>query len=192
MNAHAATHGQRRIPGELGIWLLVFGEMFEFSLFFGVLLYGRAHDPQLFAQSQALLNQNLGLVNTLLLLTSSLLVVLGVDAAHRGLRPRAARLIGWAGACGLAFVGIKCFEYGGKLLAGITPRTDEFFLYYFVFTGIHLAHLLVGLALLAGILRRLRRPAPAPNDLRAIESGATFWHLVDFLWIVLFPLLYII
>lgn len=192
MSSHTASVGQQRIPGELGIWLLVFGEMLEFSLFFGVLLHGRAHDPQLYAQSQALLSQNLGLVNTLLLLTSSLLVVLGVDAAHRGLRPQAARLITWAGACGVAFVAIKVFEYSEKLLSGITPRTDEFFLYYFVFTGIHLIHLLVGLGILASVRRRLLSPAPRPNDLRAIESGATFWHLVDFLWIVLFPLFYII
>jgi nitric oxide reductase NorE protein len=129
-----------RVPGELGIWLLVIGEMIEFSLFFGAFLYSHADNPELFAQARTTLNQSFGLINTLLLLTSSLFVALGVHAARLQLHQIASRLIVAAGVCGLGFATLKVIEYSQKLSAGITPRTNDFFLYYYVFTGIHFIH----------------------------------------------------
>jgi nitric oxide reductase NorE protein len=182
----------RHIPGEVGIWLLVLGEMFEFALFFGVLTYQRLHNPEVFAASRLALNPTLGMINTILLLTSSLLVAVGASGARQQKSDLARRMFLAAGACGLGFAIIKLMEYGHLLASGIYPNTNPFFLYYFVFTGMHFVHLILGMGVLAYIWLKARSPVIGSSEIRSIENGATFWHLVDLLWVALFPLLYLV
>ena len=178
-----------RVPGEPGVWILVFGDLGVFAIFFATFAYYRALEPALFHTAQMALNQGLGLLNTLLLLTSSLCVVKAVEAARRQdilAGPR------WALAgmlLGLGFVFVKAVEYGEKISAGLYPTTNNFFMLYFAFTGIHLVHVLVGLAVLAFLRSRVSRLV-APEQINVVESCAIFWHLVDILWVVLFALLY--
>lgn len=179
------------VPGEAGVWLFIFADMVVFTIFFAVFLIERAEDPALFAESRTAVNVAAGALNTLVLLTSSLLVVLGVHAAQREARQRAGRLFAGAAFLGVVFLVVKVIEYGQKFAAGIYPGTDDFFLYFFIFTGIHALHVSLGLVGLAIIRMVVRRPRPRDHDLRVIEIGACFWHLVDLLWIVLFPLLYL-
>lgn len=181
------------VPGEVGIWVFVLGDMLlEFSTIFGYFLYGRAKDPSLFAEGRATLSQQLGLVNTLILLTSSMFAVLGIQALRDGDRSGAARMFSWTRSLGFAFVAVKTLEYGNKFHAGLTPVTNAFYMYYFAATGLHLFHVLIGLAVLTHVLNGARRPRPRPNELRSAEVAATFWHMVDLVWIVLFPLLYLV
>ncbi|WP_372787870.1 cytochrome c oxidase subunit 3 [Paraconexibacter sp.] len=182
----------RRTPGEAGTWVFIFGDMTVFAVLFATYLYYRAEDPALFASSQQELNQTFGAVNTLLLLLSSLLVVAAVRAVrdHRGVA--APRLIAGAMACGLAFSGLKVVEYGEKISHDQTPATDDFFLYYFVLTGMHWFHLLIGLAVLTALIVITRKPNLTARQVSFVEGGACFWHMVDLLWIVLFPLLYFV
>jgi nitric oxide reductase NorE protein len=189
---HSSPAHARHTPGEVGIWLLVFGEMFEFALFFGVLTYQRLANPAVFAQSRLALNPTLGMINTILLLTGSLLVAVGAAAARQQNSQLAGRMLAAAGACGLGFAIIKLAEYGHLLAAGIYPNTNDFFLYYYVFTGMHLVHLFVGMGVLAYLWFRVRKPVLGALEIRSIENGATFWHLVDLLWVALFPLLYLV
>jgi nitric oxide reductase NorE protein len=94
--------------------------------------------------------------------------------------------------CGFGFVIIKGFEYGEKFSAGIGLTTNDFYMLYFAFTGIHLVHVLVGLVVL-GILSSLSgKPQAGKSGMVWIESGAVFWHLVDLLWVVLFSLFYLL
>jgi nitric oxide reductase NorE protein len=181
------------VPGEPGVWVLLFGDMGIFSILFGVYMQRRGENPDLFAQSQAALNQTFGAVNTLVLLGSSLLVVLAAQAMRRPeLRPRAPRLTVAAAVLGVCFVVIKAIEYDEKFSAGITPSTNEFFMYYFVLTGLHLAHVIVGLGVLLALSRLARIPAPTAIHIAFFEGGACFWHMVDLLWIVIFPLLFLV
>src|ERR1700684_3264888 len=113
------------IPGEAGVWVLIFGDMFAFSAFFAVFLVHRAQNVALFAASQAALERRFGLLNTALLLTSSLFVARAVIAARAGARPRSVRLLILALGCGGGFVVSKVFEWGGKIAAGITLNTNE-------------------------------------------------------------------
>jgi nitric oxide reductase NorE protein len=85
----------------------------------------------------------------------------------------------------------KALEYTAKFKAGITLLTNDFFMYYFVLTGIHLAHVVAGNVVLA-VLWHKSRSAPAAGSLNLYESGATYWHMVDLLWVCLFPLLYLV
>lgn len=86
----------------------------------------------------------------------------------------------------------KAFEWRTKLAEGLTPATNDFFMYYFVLTGIHLLHVVIGIGVLVLVRRISQRPNLGVRAICAIESGATFWHLVDLLWIVLFALLYLL
>lgn len=189
-----ATTGQRRhVPGEPGIWVLLFGDMVVFTILFAVYLNERGHNRELFAHSQDALNRNFGALNTSVLLTSSLLVVLAVRAlrSHRW-RYLAHRLTLAGFAVGCCFVLIKGLEYHEKIGAGITPSTNEFFMYYFVLTGLHLAHVVIGLGVLLALSRIARSSSPTRTQLAFFEGGGCFWHMVDLLWIVIFPLLFLV
>lgn len=180
----------RRVPGEDGVWVLICGDMFAFSAFFLVFNYYRAQAPAVFAAGRDSLNGAIGLTNTVLLLTSSLMVAIGVHRAREG-RQSAGRFFAAALAMGLGFVLLKALEYGEKITAGITPLTNDFYMYYYVLTGVHLMHVLIGSAGLLAMAMKVRARAPSPERTMFLECGASFWHLVDLLWIVLFALFYI-
>lgn len=187
----APARPAKRLPGEEGIWAFVLGDMVMFSLFFGTFLFYRNEQIELFKQSQMLLNQHYGVVNTLLLLTSSWFVATAVVLYRRNDTVAAARMIGPAFFCGVGFVIIKIIEFSEKFQADITLTTNDFFILYFMFTGIHLVHVLVGLGVLFYVWRTVRR-TPDGSGVRTLENGATFWHMVDLLWIILFPLIYLL
>ncbi len=168
------------------------GDMVVFSLFFAVFLFYRNQDIALFTESQQTLNQTLGVCNTLLLLASSWFVAKGVDVARKNPLAPAPQWFLLAFACGFGFGVVKVVEYSEKISAGHTLMSNDFFMYYFVFTGIHFLHVIIGMVVLLLLWQLTRRPMTGPNDIRSLESGGIFWHLVDLLWIVLFPLLYLV
>jgi nitric oxide reductase NorE protein len=180
----------RRVPGEPGLWILVLGDLVVFSVLFGAFLVDRSAAPAPFARARAELVLDAGVANTLILLTSSLLVARLV-IAHRAGRPRVAgRFALGALTCGAAFVAIKAFEWSHLVLAHDGPDAAPFFTWFFVLTGLHLVHLLIGVSGLVVVHRVLRRDRPPERDRALVEGVATYWHLVDLLWLVIFPLLY--
>jgi len=179
------------VPGETGVWVFILGDMTVFAVFFATFIFYRSEDVALFNASQLQLNQNLGALNTLLLLTSSWFVVRGVNACRAGGAQSAPGLFGLALLCGLGFGALKTIEYSEKFQQGITPLTNDFFMYYFVFTGIHMIHVIIGCGLLLSMILHCRKHANDANML-LLEGGASFWHMVDLLWIVLFPLIYLV
>lgn len=181
------------MPGEEGIWVFVMGDMIVFTFFFTIFLFYRNADIEVFQSSRPLLSLHYGVVNTVLLLLGSWFVATSITAFRRRALGVAKRCMGLGALSGLAFSLLKYFEYSGKFADGITPTTNDFFMFYFVFTGIHLMHVLVGVGLLLYFWVALNRPGGLDNvSLMGIESGATYWHMVDLLWIVLFPLLYLL
>ena len=195
VTSHRVQNGQAAItlnlPGEAGVWLLVMGDMLMFSCLFVVFTWYRSGDPGGFAASASLLNQDFGLLNTVLMLTSSWFVVLAVRGAHAS-RPRVCvAMFTLAFLCGLSFVVSKTFEWSEKIGDGHTMMSNDFFMFYYVLTGLHCLHVILGLGVLA-IMIVLARTRGHGAPLQLFESGATFWHMVDLLWIILFPLLYIV
>lgn len=189
----ATTSARLTAPGEWGIWVFVLGDMLMFSAFFGQFVYDRAHHLGLFQNAQAHNHVAFGALNTILLLTGSLFVVYGVRAARLGARVAATRWFWFAFASGAIFLFDKFLEYGDKLQHGLTPVSNEYFTYYFMFTGIHAIHLIAALVVLTYLRRICQRSSGAldQRQLRTVAVGATYWHLVDLLWIVLFVLLYL-
>lgn len=182
---------KRHLPGEEGVWVLILGDLLVFSSFFLMFAWYRGNAISIFEEGQAMLNRGFGLINTLLLLTSSLFVASAVHRV-RTRRQGVSTLLNIAILCGLAFVGIKILEYNDKIQAGIGFATSDFFMLYYAFTGIHLIHVIIGLGVLFFIKGVARKPDAAEARMVAIESGASFWHLVDLLWIVLFALFYVL
>lgn len=194
-DAHVATAtppgvGETRLPGEGSMWFFVIGDFWIFTCYFACYIHDRAHDPEAYLLGQQLLSQGTGVLNTVILLTSSLLVALCVRAARAGDIAIAARFVAVGGSCGVLFMLVKAWEWSTKILAGLPPGTEDFFLYYFMFTGLHMVHVSLGLLILVLVWRELRtKRAPRPQF---VETGATYWHMVDSLWIAIFALLYLV
>jgi nitric oxide reductase NorE protein len=178
----------RRLPGVEGVWVFIGADAAIFALLFLSYMQDRRKDPAAFEASSNMLNYNLGGLNTLILLTSSWLVALGVIAARRGELARAHRFLLGGVLTGCAFVVSKSIEYAEKFTVGITPVTDAFFTWYFTMTGLHLLHVVAGTGLLTYLWIKSRRTV----NITTAECVASYWHLVDLLWIVLFPLLYLV
>ncbi len=186
------TVSHSHIPGEPGVWILLLGDMLVFAVFFILFMYQRAQAPELFDASRHTLNIGIGLTNTLILLTSSLFVVTAIRAVRAGARTAARTLLAGALVCGLAFVGLKVFEYSAKVGEGHVPTENSFYMYYYVLSGLHLLHVLIGIVVLLSLLFTAHVANPSATRMAFIEGGGCFWHLVDLLWIVLFPLLYLV
>jgi nitric oxide reductase NorE protein len=182
----------KKIPGEAGVWIFILGDMTVFAVFFVVYLVERSKKREVFELSQETLNKHFGAVNTVFLLISSLLVVLAVRAMRFAERQVAQRAIIGAFLCGIAFVVVKIFEYHERIAAHQTPSTNGFYLLYFVLTGVHLFHLVIGLAVLIVLWTLAGRPALSTNQWAFFEGAACFWHMVDLLWLVLFPLIFLV
>lgn len=182
------------LPGEEGIWIIVFGDILIFSAMFGVYAYYRSLYPDLFQNGHQSLNLGFGLTNTLILLTSSWFMVLAIEAAKQNKTALFRRFMCAVIACGALFVFLKIFEYHEKFSSGLYLTTDEFYMYYFAYTFIHGVHVVVGLGGLIFLLlsTKAKKTGFSDRDIINFESGATFWHMVDLIWIILFALLYLL
>jgi nitric oxide reductase NorE protein len=174
-----------------GVWVFIGADSVIFAILFLTFMQDRLKNPALFEASRHTLNLNLGGIDTLILLTSSWSVALAIQALKRDLSDRVTGYLLGGVLTGLMFVASKSIEYFQKFAHGLTPGTNPFFMWYFTLTGIHLAHVLVGTGFLAFLVVKSRSGAFSSAHRAVPESVASFWHLVDLLWIVLFPLLYL-
>lgn len=182
------------------MWFFVIGELWIFTCYFACYIYDRGQNPELFLAGQQLLSRGIGVLNTIILLTSSLFVALCVQATRARDVATASRFLALGGGCGVLFMLVKAGEWYVKIRERLPPSLHEFFLYYFMFTALHLIHVSLGLLILVLLWRELnpmprRRFAAAPGAeqprVAFIEVGATYWHIVDALWIAIFALVYL-
>ncbi|MGZ7008154.1 MAG: cytochrome c oxidase subunit 3 family protein [Ilumatobacteraceae bacterium] len=192
LSSDIGTPPSRSVPGEEGVWILIFGDMTVFLVLFCAYLYQRGAASALFAESQHLLDQTLGVVNTVVLLTSSLMVATAVRALRCNRNALTARLLLGAVCCAAVFVVDKGVEYSQKVSHGLVPGTNEFFTYFYVITGLHLLHVFFGMLVLGAMLLLVRRPALTARQRDYFVGGACFWHMVDLLWVIIFPTLYLV
>jgi nitric oxide reductase NorE protein len=174
-----------------GIWVFIGADSVIFAILFLSFMQDRLKNPAIFEASRQTLNMNLGGIDTIILLTSSWSVALAVQAMKRDQIDREPRLLLGGAVTGLMFVASKSIEYFEKFANGITPGTNPFYMWYFTLTGIHLTHVVVGTSLLIYLWVRSWRGTYDHLHRAVPESVASYWHLVDLLWIVLFPLLYL-
>ena len=191
--ADDAPTGQAvRLPGDSGVWAFIIADMAAFAMFFLIFTVGRMAAPELYEDSRQQLDATIGLLNTLILLTSSYVMVRAVESARIANRIGTIRNLVLTILIGLGFAVTKVLEYKAKGAAGIGLTTNEFFTYYFAFTGIHFLHYVIGIAALLMMLAKARADALDDRFRTWIESVGCYWHMVDLLWIMLFPLLYLL
>jgi nitric oxide reductase NorE protein len=164
-----------------------------FTAYFGFYLFFRARSPELFLHAQAQLDLRVGVFNTLVLLLSSWAVARCVQSARAGAYRAALRDVFVTAAFAAVFLFVKVFEWVRLVDSGNSVDSNAFFTYYFFLTGIHFVHLLIGFVVLGVIVYQLRGPkARSAESQELVETCATYWHTVDFLWVLIFALLYVV
>lgn len=175
---------------KLGIWIFLASEVMLFGGFFGSFINLREANIVTFNETAALLNANLGALNTFILITSSLTMALAVGARARDNMKWVKLFIILTIILAFCFMGVKTIEYTEKFSHHYAPRTNLFFSFYFIMTGLHALHVLVGIILMFWMLIGVSKN-PVKWDLCAVENAGLYWHFVDVVWIFLFPLLYL-
>jgi nitric oxide reductase NorE protein len=179
----------RFVPGQPDMWAFVLFEALVFTAYFVVYVVRRTQSPDPFLESQANLDLSVGVFHTLVLLASSWSVARCVQASRERAVPAALRNAFLTLFLGLVFLVSKVLEWAVKLAEGFGFTTDEFFSFYYFLTSIHFLHLLIGLGVLAICIHQLWSPARRSQE--TIETCATYWHTIDFLWVLIFALLYV-
>jgi nitric oxide reductase NorE protein len=179
-------------PGDLAIWFFIFAELLAFGIFFVAYAFARAHNVELFNESQQHLNRTSGAINTLVLITSSYFMVRAVAAIKQDSSRDCARWIAAAIGLGGVFLIIKLFEFHTKFSDGISLSTNTFYMFYLSLTIFHFMHVILGMVILTAVMLKAKADGYSAVNHTGVETGASYWHMVDLLWIILFPLVYVI
>jgi nitric oxide reductase NorE protein len=177
------------LPANKDMWVFVLGDLVIFGIYFIIFMIYRNRERDLFLASQQHLSLGIGALNTLVLLASSWVVARSVQSTRAGDYARAMKLTVGGGICGVAFMLIKAFEWSSKIAHGYTFPSNDFFMFYYMLTGVHLFHVALGLVFLGVVFFELRNPRL--RRVSMVETGATYWHMVDLLWVVIFALMYV-
>ena len=186
---HSRTSG-RFVPGQPDMWVFVLFESLLFTGYLSVYLVGRIQNRELYLQSQTNLDLRYGVFNTIVLLLSSWAIARCVQESRDGAYRVALRDAFVTIGLGLAFLISKVLEWGTEIRLGNTFTSNEFFQHFFFLTAIHLIHLLIGFIVMGVAVYQLWSPARRSQQL--VETCATYWHTVDFLWVLIFALIYVV
>lgn len=191
-NSTAIENEQRLLPGDLAIWFFIFAELLVFGIFFIVYSIQRLQHTELFNQYQATLNKETGAINTVLLITASYFVVRAVDAIKTN---NISSCINWLYASlgmGTGFLILKSYEFYSKFSVGIGINTNDFYFFYISLTFFHFLHVILGMIIIFFVILFAKKGKYSAKEHTGIETAASYWHMVDLVWIILFPLVYII
>ena len=192
----------RELPGDFAIWIFIFAELTVFAIFFFCYSWMHSHNLAMFEAGQANLHPEAGLMNTAALISSSYTIALAIIFAKQG-RLRASQIgLVLSIVLGLIYVFTKLWEYQELFDAGFNLSTNNFYMFYFFTTGFHFMHVILGLVVLFIMLIRmmpgsslssqLSEDGKKKSELGNLETAASYWHMIDLLWIILFPLVYVL
>lgn len=209
MSKHVVAHHfesaqQAYDSSKLGLWLFLVTEILLFGALFVAYIIYRGMYPEMFHEAASQLNKWMGGLNTLVLICSSVTMAFAIDKTKHNDSKSANRYLFMTIVFAACFMVIKYFEYSHKIHVGllpgglyhfeglIHPKAPIFFSLYFMMTGLHGIHVLAGMFILGWVLKRSRRGEFSSDYYTPVELGGIYWHLVDLIWIYLFPLLYLI
>lgn len=193
MSTYNLPKATPKLPGAPGIWLFVLLDSSIFAVLFLSFTLEKIANPETYATGMSSMDVTLGSINTIILLTSSWLMALAtqeVKYLSKANTRKIKLLMSAAAALGIVFIFCKVNEYVHVVGAGHTLNSSSFHMYYFVTTGLHMLHVLIGIIAL-GLVAGIAVKAKSENTQHAVESVATYWHMVDFLWVMIFPLFYL-
>ena len=178
-------------PGGILMWIIIYLELITFgAVLIAMVWYGK-DEPQLFHESRLLLNTSFGAINTLFLLVSGFFMALTVGSLKVQNISKSKLYLKLTMLGGFLFLGLKIVEYSDKIDMGLTMGYNTFFSFYWMLTLFHVIHVIVGLVILASVLRTMVKK-PENLILEDVEASATFWHMCDLVWLLLFPVIYLI
>lgn len=187
---------------KLGMWLFLFTELLLFGGLFIVYLVYRALNPDAFLLASFELSIPMGTINTVVLLTSSMTIAMSITALQKGKKELALYLMMATVAAALIFMVIKFFEWNAKIHHGLFPGMETysslpageslFFFLYFFMTGLHALHVIIGAIFIAVVIAKVGSDKVTGERISLLENSGLYWHLVDVIWIYLFPLFYLI
>ena len=178
-------------PGDLAIWVFILAELSVFGVLFVVYAFTRRYNIELFDLYQLELDRTSGLINTVTLITSSYFVVRAVAAIKQGNTQTCSRWLWGAIALGLLFLAVKGVEYQHHFSQGIGMSTNLFYTFYIALTFFHFMHVIMGMVILTVVANKARRGGYSAEEHTGVETGASYWHMVDLVWLILFPLVYV-
>lgn len=192
MQTQSEDHVVDPLPGDLAIWVLIYAELLVFGLFFCAYAATRATHLELFQHSQATLDVHSGAINTALLISASYFVVRSIQALRLDESKHSARWMLLAIVCGCGFLVLKTIEFEHKFAQGVSLSSNLFYMFYLSMAIFHYMHVAVGVVILIVLWRGIVRGIYHSASLHGVESGAAYWHMVDLVWLVLFPLVYVL
>jgi cytochrome c oxidase subunit 3 len=204
-HAHHFASGNAEFEAcKQGMWIFLVTEVLFFSGLFLAYAVLRVFYPQMMKDVHHLLDWRLGALNTVILICSSLSMALAVSASQRGEKDKIVKNLWITLLCAGGFLVVKTFEYSHKIREGMLPgnlyhyeelkiaRAPTFFSVYFVMTGIHGLHVIIGMCVIYWLIVRAKRNEFGPTYFTPVEMTGLYWHFVDLVWIYLFPLLYLV
>jgi nitric oxide reductase NorE protein len=178
------------VPGDPDMWLFVVVESLVFTSYFCIYLYARTQHEQAFLEAQSALTMSLGILETIVLLTSSWAIARCVLHTRAGRYEAARRFALTTVGLGTVFFALKIAEWVHLVRGGHTFTSSDFMQYFFFLTGIHGIHVLIGFVTLGVLVHQLSDPARRSQQM--IETCSTYWHTVDLFWVLIFAMLYIV
>ena len=176
-------------PGGILMWILIFLELITFGAALIVLVINSKDDPEIFHQSILTLNASFGAINTVFLLTSGFFMATTVHQIKINNLQKASFYLNLTMLGGLLFLLLKGLEYYLKIDAGYTIGYNTFYTFYWLLTGFHVIHVIVGLVILLFMQSGINKSKALIED---VEASAAFWHMCDLIWLLLFPVIYLI
>ncbi|MEW8070179.1 MAG: cytochrome c oxidase subunit 3 family protein [Candidatus Thiodiazotropha endolucinida] len=183
---------KNHVPGNMAIWVGILSEMTEFALMFIVYFIAKVHNPEFFADGPLRLNTTAGVLNTLVLLSSSYFVIKAIKSIRIGRIDQCQRWLWSAVAMGMLYLIIKFYEYQWNSDRGLATDTDIFFTVYYYTTFNHLLHVGWGSGAILWAIMGIRMGGITQQNHSGLEAVAVYWHMIDLAWIVIFPLLYVL
>jgi len=179
-----------QLPGDIAVWRFIFAELAVFGIMLIGFAVARSLDPATFHAGRDLLHPWIGLLNTAALITSSYLVATAVHQFREKLSGVQWRL--WlAVAVSCIYTVGKLYEYVDLYSQGYNLGTDTFFMFYFFLTFFHFMHVILGQIVLIVLAVKIGNGDDDGSDMNGMESGASYWHMVDLVWLVIFPVFYV-
>ena len=187
----SVVSASRYPPGDLAIWIFMMAELAVFAAFFAAYAFTRMGHVELFNACQQALDRRAALINTLALITSSYFVVRAVASIREDKAQACVRWLLAALGMGLLFLIVKGGEYAHHFGEGITLSTNTFYMFYLSLTFFHFMHVILGMVILAAVALKACQGGYSAADYVGVETGASYWHMVDLVWLILFPLVYV-
>ncbi len=178
-------------PGGILMWIIIFLELLTFGMALCVMAFYSKEEPEVFHNSRLLLNTTIGTLNTLLLIVSGYFMAQSVASFKQRNIEKSKLFLKLTIFGGLLFLALKGFEYYDKIEAGLSIGYNTFFSFYWMLTAFHVIHVLVGLVILWSIFRTLKKDA-YKTKIEDVEASAAFWHMCDLIWLLLFPVIYLL